>query len=208
MATNYDKIAGSYDLISRIIFGKNLVEAQVCLLPQIPANSRVLIVGGGTGWIVEEIAKVHQQGLIIEYIDSSAKMIALSKKKNCGSNQINFIQQAAENYDTDRKFDIVLTPFFFDNFQANKIQNIFAKLDGFLKSDGLWLYVDFVYDKKKGRLWQKMLLKLMYFFFRVTSNIETRELVDMRPFFSQSYDRTIEISHYHKFIKSIVYKKR
>ena len=208
LATNYDRIAGYYDLISRIVFGNKLVEAQVCLFPHIPADSRVLIVGGGTGWLLEEIAKVHQQGLIIEYIDSSAKMIAISKKRNHGANEINFINLAAENYNTDKKFDIILTPFFFDNFQAAKIKNLFAKFDSFLKNDGLWLYVDFVYDKNNSRLWQKTLLKLMYFFFRVTSRIETQELVNMQPFFRQNYDPIIEVSHYHNFIKSIVYKKR
>jgi len=207
LATNHDKIAGYYDLVSRIFFGKNLVEAQVCLLPHIPANSRVLIVGGGTGWILEEIAKVHQQGLSIEYIDSSAKMIALSKKRNHGANEINFIHLSAENYNTDKKFDVILTPFFFDIFLPATIQNLFTKLDSLLKKEGLWLYVDFVYDKKTSHLWQKTLLRLMYFFFRVTSHIETQELIDMSPFFNDSYDQISGISHYHNFIKYIVYGK-
>ena len=207
LASNYDKISGYYDLTGRIVFGKTLVAAQVCLLKYIPANSHVLIVGGGTGWILEEFARVHQQGLMIEYIESSAKMIALSKKRKCGTNQINFIHMAAENYNTSKKYDVILTPFFFDNFQADKIQNLFTRLDSFLKKDGIWLYVDFVYDKHNGRLWQKILLKLMYFFFRITSHIETQELVNMSSFFGNSYYQINEISHYHNFIKSIVYKK-
>jgi len=208
MTTNYDKIATNYDLISRIIFGKNLVEAQVCLLKYVPNNSRVLIAGGGTGWILEEFTKIHPQGLIIDYVESSAKMIALSKKRNYASNKINFINLPIENYSTDEKYDIILTPFFFDNFTVNKIQTIFNRLNNLLKNDGTWLYVDFVYDENKKPLWQKALLKIMYLFFRITSKIETQELVNMEFFFKPLYNKVVEVSHYHNFIKSIVYKKQ
>lgn len=208
MATNYDKIATNYDLISRLVFGKTVVNAQVCLLKYIPADSNILIAGGGTGWILEELSKVHSNSLKIDYVESSLQMIRLSQKRNCESNEVNFINLPAENFSTEKKYDIILTPFFFDNFQAEKIQYIFLKLDSFLKDDGAWLYVDFVYDEKKGRLWQRLLLKIMYFFFRVTSHIETQQLVDMDTFFNPLYKKVVEISHYHNFVKSIVYKKR
>jgi ubiquinone/menaquinone biosynthesis C-methylase UbiE len=208
MATNYDKIAKNYDLISRLVFGKALVEAQVCLLKYVSEGSRILIVGGGTGWILEEFAKVHSQGLKIDYIESSAKMITLSKQRNYGANEINFINFAVEHYTTEEKYDVIMTPFFFDNFRLDKCREIFTKLDSFLKNDGVWLYVDFVYDENNGQLWQKILLKLMYFFFRVTTRIETQELISMNQFFDPLYYKMAEISHYHNFIKSIAFKKR
>ena len=208
MTTNYDKIAANYDLISRIVFGKTLVEAQVCLLKYVPADSHILIAGGGTGWILEEFTKIHPQGLIIDYVESSAKMIVLSNKRNYGSNKINFINLPAEDFITEEKYDIILTPFFFDNFTAGKIQTIFTKLNELLKNDGTWLYVDFVYDEYKNPLWQKILLKTMYFFFSITSKIETQQLINMGFFFKPLYDKIAEVSHYHNFIKSIAYKKR
>lgn len=206
MAVNYDTIAGSYDFISRVVFGKALVESQVCLLQYIPENSRVLIVGGGTGWILEALTETHQQ-LWIDYVESSAKMIARSQKRNCGTHRVNFIHTGAEHYNTQEKYDVILTAFFFDNFQAAKIQEIFTKLDRLCKPRGSWLYVDFVYDKRNSPLWQKGLLKCMYFFFRVTSHVETRELVNMDFCFSGSYAKTVEASHYRGFIKSILYEK-
>ena len=204
MTTNYDKIAGIYDFISRAIFGKALVNAQVCLLKYIPANSRILIVGGGTGWILEEIAKIHA-GLTIDYVESSQKMIALSKKRNDGSNQVNFINLPAENYITEERYDVLLTPFFFDNFKADKIQVIFTKLNGLLKKEEIWLYADFV---DNGRIWQKIVLKTMYLFFRITTHIETQELVKTDPLFDAGYHTIVEISHCHNFIRSVVYQKR
>jgi ubiquinone/menaquinone biosynthesis C-methylase UbiE len=203
MTTNYDKIAGSYDLISRAVYGKALVSAQVCLLQYVPANSRVLIVGGGTGWILEEIAQIHS-GLTIDYVESSAKMIALSEKKDHGTNHINFINLPAEDYITEERYDVILTPFFFDNFKTDKIQLLFAKLNTLLKQEGRWLYVDFV---DNGRFWQKLLLKTMYLFFKITTGIETQELINMNPFFDPRYHKIIELLHYHNFIRSVVYQK-
>jgi ubiquinone/menaquinone biosynthesis C-methylase UbiE len=207
MTTNYDKIAFSYDFIRKMILGNTIVDAQVCLLKFIPANSRILIVGGGTGWILNEIAKIHSAGLIIDYVESSAKMITLSTKVDHGSNVINFIQLPVESYTATDKYDIILTPFLFDNFKMEKISQVFTKLDSYLKKEGGWLYADFVYNENDGRLWQRLLLKMMYIFFRITCNIETQELISMEKFFDPLYCKIFEESHYHDFIKSIAYKK-
>jgi ubiquinone/menaquinone biosynthesis C-methylase UbiE len=203
MTTNYNKIAGVYDLISRAVYGKALVNAQVCLLKYIPANSRVLIVGGGTGWILEEIAQIHS-GLTIDYVESSQKMIALSEKKDHGTNHINFINLPAEDYITEERYDVILTPFFFDNFKVDKIQVIFDQLNNLLKKNGIWLYVDFI---DNGRIWQKLFLKTMYLFFRITTGIETQKLINMDRFFDPGYETIVEVLHYHNFIRSIAYQK-
>jgi ubiquinone/menaquinone biosynthesis C-methylase UbiE len=208
MTNNYDTIATNYDLIRKIVLGNSIVSAQVCLLKYIPADSRVLIVGGGTGWIIEEIAAIHPEGLKIDYVESSAKMIGLSKKKDHRSNNINFIHQAIENYSPEENYDVIITPFLFDNFQIGKIEVIYTKLNAFLKNDGIWLYADFVYDEKNGRLWQKILLRMMYLFFRITCNIETQELVAMDTFFDPLYHKIFEASFYHHFIRSIAYRKQ
>jgi hypothetical protein len=49
MLNNYDKIAGHYDTLSRLVFFKSQVNAQINQLPYIQWDSHVLIVGGGTG---------------------------------------------------------------------------------------------------------------------------------------------------------------
>lgn len=208
MATNYDKIATRYDLIRKIVLGNAIVEAQVGLLKYVPANSRVLIVGGGTGWILEEIVKIHSSGLIIDYVESSAKMIQLSKKRNCYLNEVNFIHQPVEEFIAATNYDAIITPFLFDNFQKEKIAIIFARLHSYLKNTGVWLYADFVYDESKGRLWQKVLLKIMYLFFRITCKIETQELINMESFFAPLYSKAFEQFCYHDFIVSVVYQQK
>ncbi len=207
MATNYDGIAHYYDLISRIVFGKTLVNAQTCLLKHLPANSNILLVGGGTGWILEEISSTFPSGLNIDFVESSAQMILLSKKRNFKQNKVNFINLPIENFNSEQQYDVIFTPFLFDNFSKEKIQIVFSKLDSFLKNNGSWLQVDFVIDKNKFTHHKKIFLKVMYLFFHITCSIETQILIDMEIFFEKNYYKIYEKSHIGNFIKSIAYIK-
>jgi ubiquinone/menaquinone biosynthesis C-methylase UbiE len=206
MKNNYDRIAENYDWLSRLIFGRNLVLSQTCLLQHIPPKSNVLIVGGGTGWILAEIAKIHSSGLTITYVEISKKMISLAKKRDAGSNNIIFVNDAIENFGTSEQYDIIFTAFLFDNFNPETAKHVFTQLAERLTSRGKWLFADFHIDKKKSRLWQKALLNLMLAFFRVICNIEARKLIPMEIHFREGDFR--EMYHYIRsngFIKSSVY---
>lgn len=207
MGNNYDAIAGYYNLLSRIVFQKSIINAQVFLLNHIPENSNVLIVGGGTGWVLEALSKIHNAGIEITYVEKSAKMIALSKQKNIKHNSVEFIQAGVEEFLSEKKFDIIFTAFLFDNFQPEKIETIFAKLNDLLQPKGIWLYADFV-NNETTKPWQKTLLKLMYLFFKITCNIETQKLVDMNKFFSGNYSAIEEKFFYANFIKAAAYIKK
>lgn len=207
MVNNYDPIAGNYDLLSRLVFRQNLILSQTCLLKHIPAGSNVLIVGGGTGWILEESAKIHSSGLSITYVEISEKMILLAKKRDSKQNKVYFINKAVEEFVTTEKYDIILTAFLFDNFEDEKAKLIFNNLSTLLHDRGKWLFADFHIDKKSSQ-WQKLLLKLMLNFFRVICNIEARELIQMDLKFRESGFREMYgYSHFYNFIKSTVYIK-
>ena len=45
MLNNYDRVAGLYDRLSRLVFGKAIILAQRSLLPLMTSPARVLIVG-------------------------------------------------------------------------------------------------------------------------------------------------------------------
>lgn len=207
VGNNYNIIAGMYDFLSRMVFQKSIVNAQTFLLYHIPAKSKVLIVGGGTGWVLESLAKIHETGIEITYVEKSEKMIALSKQKNIKNNTVEFINTGIEEFSTEKKFDVILTAFFFDNFLPEKIETVFLKLDQLLTAHGLWLYADFT-NNKNSKWWQKFLLKTMYLFFKITCNIETQKLTDMSPYFSASYNKTAEEHFYSNFIIAVVYKKK
>lgn len=207
MDNDFNSVARPYDFISRLVFGDALVRAQVSLLSQVSPNSRILIVGGGTGWILEQISKIYSSGLDIVYVESSSKMIELSKKRILKNNNIFFINAAVENYQTETQFDVIITPFFFDLFKKAKIEILFSGLNEKLKVDGLWLYTDFIPTIYQTKIWQKLLLKTMYLFFGILSKVEASELVDMDLYFAEKYRKISEGWFYGKFVRSISYKK-
>lgn len=208
MQNNYDKLAWIYDPLSRFVFFKAQVNAQISLLPFISANSKILIVGGGTGWILESIAKLYPTGLSITYVEISKKMIELSQKRDCKNNKILFVQQAMEDYVLIEKYDVIITAFFFDNFKEDKATSVFYQLNNSLNKKGIWLFSDFILDQKNGKKWQEFLIKTMYFFFKIVTKIEAEKLIPMEPVFEKSgYQNIFETYRYGKFIKSIVFKK-
>lgn len=205
MAANYDNSAWFYDHLSRLVYGKVLARSQVYLLRHIPANSSILIAGGGTGWILEEIAKVHPSGLTITYAEISSNMMALSKKRNAGSNKVIFINEPVENVQADNLYDLVFTPFLFDNFTEQTLQQVFTHIHDRLKADGIWLNTDF---RPAGKWWHTFLLKSMIVFFRAVCGIEAKRLPDIeRQFRHHQYQAIDRKSFFGEFILSTAYRK-
>ena len=98
MKNNYDRIARYYDTLSRLVFFRSQIKAQTDQLQVIPPGSRILIVGGGTGWILEEIAKVQASGLSITYVEISEEMLRLSKERGVKDIEVIFIHASAEGF--------------------------------------------------------------------------------------------------------------
>lgn len=207
MVNHYDKIAKHYDFLSRLVFFKSQVNAQINQLKYIPKNSQILIVGGGTGWILEKITKIHPSGLHIVYVEASAKMTALSKQKNSGSNTVDFFTLGIEDFTTQSTFDIILTPFLFDNFSVDDAKSAFNKLHSLLKNNGLWFFTDFNVQGKSS-WWKLIFINFMYQFFTLFKIIDTRNLVNMTAYFEERNYTIIDSKlYYGTFIEAIVYRK-
>ncbi|MDP9077938.1 MAG: methyltransferase domain-containing protein [Bacteroidota bacterium] len=203
MAANYNNSAWFYDRLSALVYGRALINAQVYLLQFVPANASVLIVGGGTGWILDELTKIHPSGLQITYVEVAADMMALSKKRNIGANEVFFINDAVENIDS-RDFAVVITPFLFDNFTEETTTKVFTHIHKSLKANGIWLITDF---QLTGKWWQNVLLRSMFLFFRTICGIESSSLPDVEKQFElHGYKIIEEHTFYGDFIKSSVYK--
>lgn len=203
---NYDIIAPIYDRFNRLVLGRAPKEAQLYLLAAIAPGSRILIAGGGTGWILEEISKLHRSGLIITYIDASPKMMALANKRNLGNNKVNFITSPIETAAITGQYAVALTPFLFDNLSDHTLQKAFRLIDEHLYPQGLWLYCDF---QKTGVLWQRITLWIMYRFFRMLCSIGASRLPDTEGLFRHyGYEIIQEQTFSQSFIVGRVYKKK
>lgn len=207
MNRSYDTVAPFYDCLAHLVFGKSILSAQKFLINYIPSNSTVLIIGGGSGNVLREITAKHPRGLKITYVDSSQSMIKLSKKHSTGENVVTFINEPFQTVTINYGYDVVITEFFFDNFLPATAHTIFNKVNNLLKPGGMWLYSDFVIDNH-APLWQKLLLKTMYAFFRMFTNIEAASLPEVSSFFSSNdYNQMASENFYKGFIRSVLYRK-
>jgi ubiquinone/menaquinone biosynthesis C-methylase UbiE len=208
MKGNYNNVATFYDQLSTVIFGNAILNAQKFLLKAVTSGCSVLIVGGGTGWILEELAKQHSSGLKITYVDCSSKMIRLSHKRNIGDNEVMFLHADIRDVAFAGAYDVVITPFVLDNFSAISVKTVFDKIDKILVAGGLWLFSDFRVSDQ-SIFWQKTLLKAMYYFFKICCNIEADRLPETDKLFNNyGYLSVGSKTFFRDFICSIVYKKR
>ncbi len=205
MGRNYNTVAWFYDRLSRLLLGRAPVDAQLYLLKAIPANSAILIIGGGTGWMLEELARVHPSGLTITYVDASSKMIARAQKRNAGTNKIKFITETATLAKLDGPYDTVLTPFLFDNLKESSLELIFDHVDKHIGAHTRWLWCDF---RNTDALWQKVVLATMYVFFRMFCAIEATHLPDIESCFRRHRYQPIDLATFMSgFIVAGIYKR-
>lgn len=205
MPANYDRTAWFYDALARLVFGNSLRKAQITLLRFIPENASVLIAGGGTGWILDELTKIHPSGLTITYVEISEKMTALSRKRNTGINQVKFVVLPVEEVQFDEPFDVIITPFLFDNFDEYEARAVFRRLHQSLKPGGLWLFSDF---QLAGKWWHPLLLKAMYVFFKLFKAVHVSRPPDVeRLLAAAGYEQLFCQTFYGDFVISKTWRK-
>jgi ubiquinone/menaquinone biosynthesis C-methylase UbiE len=205
MAANYDNTTWFYERLSKLVFGQAQVKAQEYFLSRVRTGSDILIIGGGTGGILESLTSLHPSGLHITYVEISANMMALSRKRNTGQNEVTYITKNIEEVKFNQQFDVVITAFLFDNFSEESLTAIFPIINAQVKPDGIWLNTDF---QLTGPLWQKVMLKSMYIFFRLMGAVKVTCLPDTKRMFRvHGYHLLDKKTFYGNFILTAVYRK-
>jgi tRNA (cmo5U34)-methyltransferase len=205
MLNGFDKISGTYDSLARVVYGKSIQRSQLYFLDRIPVNASVLILGGGTGWIAKKI-KEMQPSVKIDYIEASSKMLNLAREKNQLHKNIKYIHGTEQDVVPLPFYDVVITNFFLDLFPDEKLSSVVPLILSKLKTDGAWIVTDFFNEEK---WWQRVLLKVMYMFFRITCNIESLTLPDWNRALCSSGLTANEIkTFYYGFIKTGFFVRR
>jgi tRNA (cmo5U34)-methyltransferase len=183
---NFDWVAPFYDFLAFLVFGHRLRRAQVVFLNQIPTNAHILIVGGGTGWLLQQVL-IHCQPNQVVYLEASAQMLARASKRVINHNvagSVVFRVGDEMSLKPQESFDVIMTPFVLDLFTEQYLQSgLIPQLQKVLNPSGLWFVTDFV-NPRIG--WQKLLLWTMIRFFRLTAGIKTVELADWQKLLAES----------------------
>ncbi len=201
---NYNFIAPYYHSLSQLIFLNRQHQAHFVILKHLKENDKILWVGGGAGKFIAEIEKLNLK-LEIDYVDFSSGMIDLAQKEKTSHLNINFIGAYIFDFETDKKYDVVMTTFLFDHFNQPKAEELFNQLNSYLKVGGLWFYVDFVQNQKG---WQKSVTNVMLSFFRIVIGLDISQLPKMQQSFMSYFEIVENKLFFKKYIESIVYQKK
>lgn len=199
----FNKIAPVYDALARLIYGKSIVKAQKHYLFLLKNSENILVLGGGSGWIVVELCKHTTAD--ITYVEASSTMIALTKQRNFPANQVRVIHGTEDHTPEGMVFDTVITNFYLDLFSEEKQHEVVKRILLTLPKNGMWLVSDFV-DTRKW--WHRLLLVVMHQFFRRLCKIEAHKLSDWETTLCKNgLKQTQTESFYNGFIKSAVFVK-
>jgi len=173
-SNDFDRVAPFYDALASLVFGKKLKAAQVAYIDRIRPGSRVLIIGGGTGWILEKLLK-RQPDLQIDYVEASAKMMERAIQR-LHDGQVRFIM-GTQNDIPGPVYDVIITHFFLDVFAPATLHKVVKQLNGMLVPGGLWLCADF---RDTGKAFHRFLLWVMHRFFSLSTGLESAQIQDIQ----------------------------
>lgn len=165
----FDFVAPFYDFLAKLIFGEMLDKAQAHFLNELENGARILIVGGGTGRILEHpsLAKAGR----IDYLELSAQMINKAKKREGRLNNLHFIQ--GDFFEHTGQYDLIVANFFLDCFDERNLETAIDKLSDLSQTGSSLIVTDF---QPKQERKAKILIWLMLIFFRLFASLEANNL--------------------------------
>lgn len=208
--SGFHRVAPFYDRLARLVYGDALEQAQLSVLPHLPRQGRVLVIGGGSGWILEQLLITGKQ-LDILYVDAAPAMLQRARHRfECfrqpNSCSVSFRLGTEKVLQPHEQFEAVITPFLLDLFPPPRLQQLMKKLTARLTPHGRWLFSDFWPVQQPPPLRQRLLVWGMYAFFGFLSSVKARQLPDYASHFkSLGFQEKYSQSFYGGMIQAKVF---
>lgn len=204
---NFNPIAPFYEASARLVFGNEHRRAEAFFLPQIPKGSRVLLVGGGAGHLLQALLLTRNPAAVafVEPASAMRRRAAKRVQNEPGAAKVLFLEKSGE-LRGQPAFDVLITPYVLDLFTEAQLQNDFLPpLLAALAPRGRWLFTDFVQTYSRQ---QALLIKAMYKFFRLVAGIPARQLPDYEAHFQrEGFRRTAVQRFFGGLIESAVLER-
>lgn len=182
----YDRLAGSYRWLEALAFGAALQRARLAHLEVALGGGRsrrALLLGEGDGRFAAALA-ARAPHCELTVVDGSRAMLeaARDRLQRAGASRVRFAHCDLRRYRPEGGFDLIVTCFVLDLFEADTLQELVPRWAAALAPGGRWLQVDFAvpaagWRRRRARLW----LALLYRAFGATTAMEARRLVPAGP---------------------------
>jgi len=212
LPADFSRVARLYDWLASIVFGRAQRRAQLAALqaglPLAGPVPRVLVLGGGPGWVLIELLRRCPAARVL-YLETSAAMLgqAQAQLARCApdkARQVAFRQGSEHDLRPGEQFDAIVTFFVLDCFTLADFPGAMARLQAARRPGAPWLVADF---RPPRSWWQRGLLWAMYLFFRVVVGLRARQLPPWPAALANACDAiAYESEFYSGFIASQVWR--
>lgn len=166
--SGFNALVPFYDALASVVFFGAINRSHKHLTSFVKPNSKILILGGGTGKLLEYLDST----VSVKYVELSTAMTVQAKARNTAA-KVDFIEADFLKWESDQEYDYILCPFFLDLFTKDQLGEVLLKVKRLLKPKGKLLVADF--DGNSKKLFHQVLLKLMFVFFSMTGAISIKK---------------------------------
>ena len=188
---SFDALAPHYQWMEFVLAGEKLQRCRTVFLDEIPAARSILLMGEGHGRCLVECCRRFTDAQIV-CVDASEPMLAQARRQlaahNAGSARVEFICADILNWlPPSNAFDLIVTNFFLDCFRENQLEQIIVRLAGAAAPDANWLLADFqIPAAGPKRLRSRLILWIMFAFFRATTRLPANRLTAPDSFLNRA----------------------
>jgi len=169
---NCDRIARWYCWFEYAGFGRGLQRRREAFLNDVSDARRVLALGDGDGRALAALLATAPNACV-ESIDVSERMLELARARAGPERVVYRCEDARMAPLPAAEYDLIVTHFFLDCFDETDLEPLIGRLAVAAAPQARWLVSEFC-----GNGW---LVRALYIFFRVTTGLRTRRLVDHHP---------------------------
>lgn len=178
---SFDTLAPHYRWMELVLAGEKLHRCRTAFLNQISRPKKILLLGEGHGRSLLECCHRFPDA-DITCVDVSERMLEqarrLLRRAGLSNSHVQWIHADLLKLDLpSNRWDLAVTNFFLDCFPPEQLQRIVSKIAGALEPNADWLIADFqVASDGLKKLRSKIILSMMYLFFRAATRLPAQKL--------------------------------
>jgi len=198
---NCDFIAPHYWWIERLGMGHALERRRLWFLPEIGSARRALVLGDGNGRFLSAFVR-RNPAVRAHYVDLSKGMLELARQ-TAGTERVNYENADARTIQLPPgEYDLIATHFFFDCFAESELEVLIGRIAKAAKPGARWVVSEF----RDASFGARLVVRFLYLFFRITTGLKTRTLVDHRPIL-QSHGFRLTDAHQSRLVVSELWER-
>jgi SAM-dependent methyltransferase len=204
----FDRLAPVYQALESCTFGGLLHACRTAQLSRLRTCRRALVLGDGDGRFLADFVRSNPT-VEVDSLDISPAMIALARRRiACVPGATERVRFVVADARTDPLpavgYDLVVTNFFLDCFGPVELARVVRRTAGACAPGAVWVDGDFRLPPPGwARPVARLLLAVMYGFFRLTTRLPARALTEAAPLMvAEGFELVEEVSRLHGLLNA------